>query len=407
MRFRFIVLALAALAASPFASSVPTPGANDAGSGSDAGDVPLLALAVPAGSFEGSVQAGLDGADVYSFEAPASAVVRARISAGGPVVAALADASGLVRARGTGASLDLAGIAVDAGAWTLTIAPAGFPVALAPTAYAVRLRYEAREHAERVDAPAALAQAFTVALPAGRFARAELAFATTETPLVEAPFASIGAAALCTAPGVGAGAEELHATSGAARASLLFHGDAPLPAEVTVTAPALREGEAVALAAVESGSADARWRVGLAASAPFATSLFLAWDGARPESAFLDGSASAMLPASSFEGEGASLTLASWSLVEDASASLAVPPRSTAVVAVDATNGVGATEPTRMALTEPGGRVREVVAQPLVLWSESVAAGEYVAGIEHLDGVDGGRYRLIGASFPFAPRCGA
>lgn len=406
MRFRFIVLALAALAASPFAGSVPTPGANDAGSGSDAGDVPPLALAVSAGSFEGSVQAGPDGADVYSFEAPASAVVRARIAAGGPVVAALADPSGLVRSRGSGASFDLAGIAVDAGAWTLAISPAGFPVALAPTAYAVRLRFDVREHAERVDAPAALAQAFALALPAGRFARAELAFATTETPLVEAPFASIGVAALCTAPGVGTGAEELHAASGAARASLLFHGDAPLPAEVTVTAPALSEGESVALAAVESASADARWRVGLAASAPVATSLFLAWDGARPERAFLDGSASAMLPASSFEGEGASLTLASWSLVEDASASIAVPPRSTAVVAVDATNGAAATEPTRMRLVEPSGRAREVVAQPLVLWSDATTAGAYAAQIAHLDGADGGRPRLIAASFPFAPRCG-
>lgn len=409
----------------PVVGGLPTPGQDDAGSGGDAGDHPALAVPVDAGTYEGMLAGQTDVDDYYEIDPPATSLIQLSVDAEAEVVVELVDPEGNVREFGSttpaleGPGFEGEAIGAPKGEWQLHVLLPDDTRLDQDIPYRFELGYEIHDNVAHVDRSAENASAITAPFRTDRFKAVEVAVDADEPIDAHEPVA-VPYAAL-----VRATFENGTFAFGSAGLNRVYRGvnDEVVwakgrgPMDVGIETPELPTGSSRLLEDTilfDNGtvpapglSLDFRVWLGLGSSHGVDAQAWVLWDDP------VEGQASFMEPPETTYrslddcdgGQGAQV--GPYVRADNLTCTFEVTTEFS-LYAVDGSSPQFATESAEVAVTDPTGETTELRGDDIFRAfekedepGEPIPQGAWTVDVEHVDGLEHGRHRVVAASFPF------
>lgn len=414
MRLRALILVVLLLYV-PVVASAPTPGADDAGSGGDAGDVPALALPIGAGNHGGTVSWAGDLLDYYLLDVPPRSMIRIEITGDWPVVASLYDPSGDQRGRThTMSPYGMRAISDVGGEWILKVEAFLQSTGISTLSYTLRIDYEQHESAVGFEGGVVAANTFAASFPPGTFSAVEV------RRLASADWQGQSTVSLkysvSRVPGLCFGVTGVAVSDSDVVPDPLVWMSGDLPTEAAADLPWLVPTEASPLFPqwvsgryiIESPTGDLTAYVGASSSSGLRMRAWLLWDGPGPTTAdFIAGSQARFATLSDFDGgEGLGVGVGPYAAADGLTTSQYLPSDGVNVLYVTGEEPMFALEPTEFRLTPPDHPPLTLRNQYLFAsTSQGLPDGRYGLEAVHADGLEQGKVRLAAANFPIPRGC--
>lgn len=418
--------------------SMPGPPENDAGTGTDAppiGELAWVAWTIGEGHFEGNVTLPHDPLDVFRLQPPRNVIIR---------VTASADGSALFRLEGPGGGAQrkvggfhasetrFSAVSGLGGDWNLTVAwdgpgvdPSTFPNR---TRYRFSIRYEPHDHFVPLHGGGFQAGAWSIDFPSGVWGRTEtfvfgLGDAAKPSRFTHTYYSQRGPGVECVDRWTRTHVPDsltLHKWLAYDSSTVWTQG---YPADVALERPDLSDSPSV-LPEFEPGlsteTPDGNFsvRVGTADTEGVGLRGWVVWDGPVPPTIQRRFAQAEFLTLSDFTGDGPGVGAGPYAYAEDVGVNLEIPDAGMGVRAllVDASTPFVSSIPgaamkeTEMTVRVPNGTTLKLTDRHFdwgparfgpFLDDTNIPEGTWRVEVDHTDGLEAGRVRVVNLSFGY------
>lgn len=396
------ILALGLMTVAIPVSGLPTTGQDDAGSGSDAGDVQQLATPVTPGTYQGELATKIDETDIYALDVGTAEVIEANVSAKQPIDVTLVDPNGTARDTNgffSPTQANLSDVARPLGTWFLRVEMDQTTSLDTDIPYRFAIRLEQHDHVQRLASSDEAVPALRTQIPDNAFTRLQL---DPDTPEDAGDFEGFAGTEFLRLATDKAAFQLVTLIRGSDAGNPTVRSEGILPEDVHVglQPPTGLGGLDFGRIVIESSGFTFNVSHGAASSLGIDVDGWLVWDGEAPTTDRRAGEA-AFLATDDMEATGPTLRAGPYIDSEALEADFQLPHAEN-IVYVDSRTPEAAREPADVVAHQPDGSTLDPAGGDVTLFGE-VPTGDWNVTVRHIDGLEYDRIRLAATSYPFAP----